>query len=77
MISVLIGTNTNRKRITIDPARTIKDVLEENAIDYSTGGIHLNGLAIGGGDLEKSFTAHGITEDCILISVVKGDGGVM
>lgn len=77
MISVLIGTNTNRKRITVDPARTVKSVLEEQCIDYSTGGIHLDGLAIGGEGLNKSFTEHGITEDCILISVVKGDGGVM
>lgn len=77
MISVLVGTNTNRKRITVDPSRTVKSVLEEQHIDYSTGGIHLDGLAIGGEGLNKSFTDHGITEDCILISVVKGDGGVM
>lgn len=77
MIKVTIGTNTNRKSITVDPSRTLKDVLDENGIDYSTGGIHLDGLAIGGGDLNKSFTDHGINEDCILISVVKGDGGVM
>ena len=77
MISVLVGTNTNRKRITVDPSRTIKSVLEEQNIDYSTGGIHLDGLAIGGEGINKSFTEHGITEDCILISVVKGDGGVM
>lgn len=77
MISVLVGTNTNRKRITVDPSRTIKSVLEEQNIDYSTGGIHLDGLAVGGEGLNKSFTDHGITEDCILISVVKGDGGVM
>lgn len=77
MISVLIGTNTNRHRVTVDPSRSIKSVLEENNIDYSTGGIHLDGLAIGGEGLNKSFTEHGITEDCILISVVKGDGGMM
>lgn len=77
MISVLIGTNTNRHRVTVDPSRSIKSVLEENNIDYSTGGIHLDGLAIGGEGINKSFTEHGITEDCILISVVKGDGGVM
>lgn len=77
MISVLVGTNTNRKRITVDPSRTVKSVLEEQHIDYSTGGIHLDGLAVGGEGLNKSFTDHGITEDCILISVVKGDGGVM
>ena len=77
MISVLVGTNTNRRRITVDPSRTIKSVLEEQHIDYSTGGIHLDGLAIGGEGINKTFAEHGITEDCILISVVKGDGGVM
>lgn len=77
MIRVTIGTNTNRKSITVDPSRTLKDVLDENGIDYSVGGIHLDGLAVGGEGLNKSFTEHGISEDCILISVVKGDGGVM
>lgn len=76
MIKVIIGTNTNRKQITVDPSRTLKDVLDENSIDYSRGGIHLDGLAVGGEGLNKSFTEHGINEDCILIAVVKGDGGL-
>lgn len=75
MIKVTIGTNTNRKEIIIDPARTLKSVLEENGIDYTAGGIFLDGLTVAGGELNKSFTEHGISEDCILISVVKGDGG--
>ncbi len=77
MIKVIIGTNTNRKQVIVDPARKLKEVLDENGIDYSTGGIHLDGLAVGGEGLNKSFTEHGITDDCILIAVVKGDGGVM
>lgn len=75
MIKVIIGSNTNRKQVTVDPSRTLKDVLEENNVDYSRGGIHLDGLAVGGESLNKSFTEHGIEEECILISVVKGDGG--
>ena len=76
MIKVIIGTNTNRKQITVDPSRTLKEVLEENNIDYSRGGIFLDGLAVGGGELSRSFTEHGVQEDCILTSVVKGDGGL-
>lgn len=75
MIKVIIGTNVDRKQITVDPSRTLKSVLDENGIDYSRGGIHLDGLAVGGEGLNKSFTDHGINEDCILIAVVKGDGG--
>ena len=77
MIKVILGTNTNRKSVMVDPSRSLKSVLEEHGIDYSTGGIHLDGLAVGGEGLNKSFTDHGIVEDCILIAVVKGDGGVM
>ena len=77
MIKVIVGTNTNRRSVTVDPSRTLKSVLEENGVDYSRGGIHLDGLAVGGEGINRTFTEHGITEDCILISVVKGDGGVM
>ena len=77
MIKVIVGTNTSRKTVLVDPSRTLKSVLEENGIDYSRGGIHLDGLAVGGEGINKSFAEHGITEDCILVAVVKGDGGVM
>ena len=48
MIKVTIGTNTNRKSITLNPDTTIREALEANNIDYSTGGIHLDGLAVAG-----------------------------
>lgn len=75
MITVTIGTNLNRNKVVVDPNTSIKELLEQNSIDYSVGGIHLDGLSIAGGDLEKSFRDFGITEKCTLISVVKADGG--
>ena len=77
MIQIKIGTNygTEVQTITKDPATSVKSVLEEYGIDYTRGGIHLDGLAIAGGELEKSFSDFGVTEKCYLISVVKGDGG--
>lgn len=75
MIKCIIGTNTNRKQVTLDPNRTIKSVLDEHNIDYAVGNIHLDGLAIAGGDLNKTFAEHGIKEACVLIAVVKSDGG--
>lgn len=77
MIQVTLGTNTNRKKITCSPTKTLREVLEENGIDYHVGGIHLDGISVAGEELNRSFEDHGVTEDCILISVVKGDGGVM
>lgn len=76
MIKVTIGTNTNRKSITLNPDTTIREALETNNIDYSTGGIHLDGLAVAGADLDKSFADFGVEESCYLVSVVKADGGL-
>ena len=76
MVNVVIGTNTNRKRINVDPNKTVKSVLEENNIDYAVGNIHLDGLTVAGEGLNKTFAEHGITESCILISVVKAEGGI-
>lgn len=75
MIKVTVGTNTSRKTVMVNPTTIIKTVLQENNIDYATGGIHLDGMAIAGEELNKSFAESGITEDCILLSVVKSDGG--
>lgn len=75
MIRCIIGTNTDRRNITVDPNRTVKSVLEENNIDYAVGNIHLDGLTVAGEGLNKTFTEHGITESCVLIAVVKSDGG--
>ncbi len=73
MIRVTIGTNTNRRSITVDPNRTIKSVLDEQDINYTTGTLHLDGATLQPGEINKTFTDFGITESCYLISVVKAD----
>jgi sulfur carrier protein ThiS len=75
MIQVLIGTNLNRKQITVDPSRTVKDVLQSENIEYSKGGIHLDGESLDANSLNKSFTELGIKDECILVSIIKADGG--
>lgn len=75
MISVLIGTNLERKTVLMNPDKIIKDALEENNIDYSRGGVHLDGESLTAADLNKTFADKGITSDCILVAVVKSDGG--
>lgn len=73
MIQVTIGTNTNRIKKTIDPSMTLRQVLDENQINYSVANLHLDGCSLQPGDLDKSFTALGITDSCYLIAVVKAD----
>lgn len=73
MIKVTLGTNTTRTVVIVPDYTTLREVLEENEIDYSTGALHLDGASIRPGDLDRSFEALGITEKTYLINVVKAD----
>ena len=73
MITVTLGNNTNRKKIIIDPSMTLRTVLEENEFNYSESNLHLDGCPLQAGDLDRSFTDFGITDNCYLLSVVKAE----
>jgi hypothetical protein len=73
MIQVTIGTNTNRKKVTVDPNSTIRKVLDDNNINYSVATLHMDGATLQPGDIDKTFADFGITESCYLIAVVKAD----
>lgn len=74
MIKVTVGTNTRRTSVIVEPNKTLRSVLEDQEIDYSTGTLHLDGSTVTPGQLDKTFAELGITEKCFLISVVKADG---
>ena len=73
MIQITIGSNTQRKRMTIDPNMTLRQALTEAEIDYSVGTIHMDGCSLTPGQLDKSFTEMGVTDTCFLICVIKQD----
>ena len=75
MIKVIIGTNTEKKTLILEPSTTLRNALEEAEIDYSAGSLHLDGATLKPGDLDKTFADLGITEKCYLINVVKSDSG--
>lgn len=73
MIKVTVGNNATRNSVIVDPATTLRSVLEQQGVDYSRGTTHLDGSPLGPGDLDKTFAQHGITEKCFLLNVVKAD----
>ncbi|MBR4022692.1 MAG: hypothetical protein IKI94_08935 [Ruminococcus sp.] len=73
MIKVTIGNNTRREAVIVDENTTLRAVLEDNGIDYTSGVMHLDGSSLNPGDLDKTFAQHGITEKCYLLNVVKAD----
>lgn len=73
MINVTLGNNTKRVKVIVDPNTSLREVLEENEINYTTGVMHLDGAAVPTGGLDKTFNDYGITEKCYLLSVVKSE----
>ncbi len=75
MIKVTIGNNVKRDAVIIERSTTLREALENAGLDYSRGGINLDGATLGPGDLDKSFEDMNIPEDgkCFLIQVVKAD----
>ena len=71
MIQVRLSTNTERKTITVDPETSIRNVLEDNNIDYSRTPIYLDGAPLEAGSMDKTFADYNIAEHCVLTAIVK------
>lgn len=75
MIKVMVGTNTNRKEVVVPSTTTIKSLLDEHNINYSTNLVYLGGAVLTPADLDKTLADFGITESTFLTCAVKADGG--
>ena len=71
MIQIKIVTNTQRKTIATDENNTVRSVLEANEVNYANAPVYIDGSPLGVGDHDKTFAQLGITEKCMLTSVVK------
>ena len=71
IVSVKIGTNLNRTTVAATSDKTIRQLLEENGINYATTTIFLNGDTIKAGDMDKSLDDFNIKETCYIIASQK------
>jgi hypothetical protein len=71
MIQIKIVTNAVRKTIATDENSTVRQVLEANEVNYENAPVYIDGAPLNIGDHDKSFAQLGITEKCMLTSVVK------
>ena len=76
MIRVTVGNNLKKETVIIDENTTLKTVLEDAGIDYTTGTMHLDGAPLMAGELNKTFADFNIDEKCFLLNVVKADNAV-
>jgi hypothetical protein len=71
MIQIRIVTNAQRKTIATDENNTVRMVLEANEVNYEQAPVYIDGSPLAVGDHDKTFAQLGITEKCMLTSVVK------
>ena len=71
IVNVKIGTNLNRTTISVTSDKTIRQLLEENGINYATTTIFLDGDTIHAGDMDKTLEEFNIQDTCYIIASQK------
>ncbi len=71
MIKVIVGTTTQRNEVVYSASTSIREILEDNAVDYSVAQVMLDGASLQPGDMDKTLADMNVTEKCMLIAVVK------
>lgn len=73
MFKVFVGNNVDRWSVMVTPDTTLRALLEQEQIDYTRGTMHLDGVSLRPGDLDKTFAEIGVTSECYLLMIKKVD----
>ena len=73
MINVLMGNNTNRKTVIVNPNTSIRKALEDNGMEVAGKTYTLNSRTLSTDDYDKTFPDLGVTDRCYLLCVAKAD----
>lgn len=76
MVQVTVGTTTNRIKKNYPASTTIRNILEDNAIDYAVATVMLDGVNIKVNEMDSSLESLNKTEKCMLIAVVKAEAAI-
>jgi hypothetical protein len=71
IVNVKIGTNLNRETISVTSDKTIRQLLEQQGINYATTTIFLDGDTVKAGDMDKTLNDFNIAETCYIIASQK------
>ena len=71
IVEVNVGTNLNRTAIQVSSDKTVREILEDNGINYATTTIFIDGVTAQVGQLDKSLEELGIGDSCFIIAAQK------
>ena len=73
IINITLINNVTKKTVPATTDTTVRDFLEANQFEYARRGVLVDGVPLGGGDLDKSFAELGVTGNAYVTSVAKAD----
>lgn len=73
MVKITLITNAGRKTVIASETKTLREIYEENDVNYDSCTNTVDSVPIKIGDLDKSLHALGVGEACRMSSIVKMD----
>lgn len=71
IVNVKVGTNLNRTEVPVPSNKTIREILEENNINYATTTVFVDGVTVQLGAMDKTLDDLSIGESCYIIAAQK------
>ena len=73
MVKITLITNAGRKTVIASEAKTLREVYEENEVNYDSCTNTIDSVPLRIGDLDKTLRELGVGETCRMSSIVKMD----
>ena len=73
MVKITLITNAGRKTVIANEAKTLREIYEENDVNYDSCTNTIDSVPLRVGDLNKTLRELGVGENCRMSSIVKMD----
>ena len=71
MITIKIGPNLNRNAVIVNTGKTLREVLDENNINYATTTVFVDGVNLQVGQIDKTLDELNIGDGAYIIAAQK------
>lgn len=71
IIRVTVGTNLDRAVMNYPSDTTVRKILEDNQINYSTTTIFFDGNTVKAGEMDKTLADFNVADNCYIIAAQK------
>ena len=73
MTKVTLSTVDSRNSLIVEDSKTVKEILQENGVNFSTASVMIDGMTLTPDRLRQSLTDLNATGECTIATVIKMD----